>query len=109
MQVGEKSPHVPKKTTTMNATQCQITTPNPSRPVSRQTERSKAASPMQNLSRPVSACSHSSSRLGSTHSKKSSRPRSARSASKPKELVQGSFDVRDFSHYCFDDNVSLSF
>jgi len=103
LQVEERSTQSSKATQPI-ITQIQAKVPNASRPGSRQMENIVTAPPMQNLSRPVSACSHSSSRLGSANSKRSTR---SRSRSRTKEAVDGIFAVNDFSHYCFDDNPTL--
>ena len=104
VHVGEKSPQSFKKGQP-DAVQITTKVSSSSRPSS--SHRTDAASSLRlNLSRPSSACSHSSSRLGSSHSRTSYRPRSR---SKTREAVDGVFVVNDFSHYCFDDNVSIIF
>eukprot|EP00795_Rhopilema_esculentum_P000707 gene707-10418_t len=106
VQVGEKSQSVGGKSPSQSLPQTQKI----SRPGSQYKERSDPLS--LNKSRPLSACSKASNRLGSA---RSSRHGSAQSTRRPhshaksttEEQVDQVFSVNKFSHYCFDDNPAL--
>ena len=104
VQVGPKSKNTTNAkspSNNSNSTSIQLQTPagpgghQPGRPNSR-------GASLQNLSRPSSACSKASSRVGSARSRQSTQKTSKKGID---EAVEG-FDLKKFSHYCFDDNVS---
>ena len=104
VQVGPKSKqatNAKSPSNNSNSTSTQLQTP--AGPGSHQLGRpnSREAS-HQNLSRPNSACSKASSRVSSARSRQSTQKHSKKWND---ETVEG-FDVKKFSHYCFDDNVS---
>lgn len=104
VQVGPKSKQATNAkslSNNSNSTSTQLQTPigqdshQPGRPNSR-------GASYQNLSRPNSACSKASSRVSSARSRQSTQKHSKKGND---EAVEG-FDIKKFSHYCFDDNVS---
>ena len=84
-----------------NSTSTQLQTP--ASPGSHRPGRSNSREASHhNLSRPNSACSKASSRVSSARSRQSTQKHLKKGND---ETVEG-FDVKKFSHYCFDDNVS---